>query len=68
MGRNGQYKQEILLFGLADWVMAKWKEVIDTMRDEREARQESNFSVGVSMVKDSVETICYVSATGAIPV
>ncbi|KAG8904992.1 hypothetical protein FRB99_000906 [Tulasnella sp. 403] len=68
MGRNGQYKQEILLFGLADWVMGKWREVHELEKTQEEAHRESGFTLGVSFARDSVETLCYaLIALGMFP-
>lgn len=65
MGRNGVYKQEILLFGLADWVMGKWKHAHDLSLKNREAYQETGFAITVAMVRDSIETVGYVSPPSA---
>ncbi|KAG9015907.1 hypothetical protein FRB90_004217 [Tulasnella sp. 427] len=68
LGRNGQYKQEILLFGLADWVMEKWRQANDVARQERDMARDDVWSTGVRMVRDSVETVCYaLIALGAFP-
>lgn len=61
LGRNGMYKQEILLFGLADWVMEKWKQAHDMSIQERDAFRQSNTALGIDMIKDSIETLSYVS-------
>ncbi len=61
MGRNGIYKQEILSFGLTDWVIEKWNQASDAMFAERQSVEESRSSVSISLVRDSVETVGYVS-------
>lgn len=60
LGRNGQYKQEILLFGLGDWVMEKWKQANELTREERDMARDDLWKTGVNMFRDSVESICYV--------
>lgn len=60
MGTNGQYKQEILLFGLADWVMGKWRVAVDQQREQSTTTRDRLF-LTVSLVRDSIRTIVYVS-------
>ncbi|KAG9042468.1 hypothetical protein FS837_010826 [Tulasnella sp. UAMH 9824] len=68
LGRNGQYKQEILLFGLADWVMEKWRQANDLTRQERDMARDDLWKTCVSMARDSVESVCYaLIALGAFP-
>lgn len=68
LGRNGQYKQEILLFGLGDWVMEKWKQANELTREERDMARDDLWKTGVNMFRDSVESICYaLIALGAFP-
>lgn len=59
MGGNGQYKQEILLFGLADWVMGKWRAAVDQQRDQSATTRDRLF-VTISLVRDSIRSIVYV--------
>ncbi|KAG8904990.1 hypothetical protein FRB99_000904 [Tulasnella sp. 403] len=54
MGGNGQYKQEILLFGLADWVMDKWQEFREYRRSQQDADLQSNVDHGISFARRSV--------------
>ncbi|KIO28294.1 hypothetical protein M407DRAFT_22503 [Tulasnella calospora MUT 4182] len=68
LGRNGQYKQEILLFGLGDWVMDKWRQANDLTREERDMARDDLWKTGVNMARDSVESVCYaLIALGAFP-
>ena len=61
LGRNGEYKQEILLFGLADWVIGKWRETRDFSWKRVVGHPESLRSLLLGVGKDSVESVGYVS-------
>ncbi|KAG9025527.1 hypothetical protein FRB95_010076 [Tulasnella sp. JGI-2019a] len=67
MGTNGQYKQEILLFGLADWVMEKWRVAVDQQRDQMTTTRDTSFLI-ISLVRDSMRSTVYcLLALGAFP-
>ncbi|KAG8859725.1 hypothetical protein FRB96_004299 [Tulasnella sp. 330] len=67
MGSNGQYKQEILLFGLADWVMGKWRTAVNQERDQVTNTRDRLF-LAISLVRDSIRSIVYcLLGLGAFP-
>lgn len=61
MGRNGQYKQEILLFGLTDWVIGKWKTAVEKEKEIRTTQHASTWRMGVGIMRDSVRSTVLVS-------
>ncbi|KAG8904991.1 hypothetical protein FRB99_000905 [Tulasnella sp. 403] len=68
LGGNGQYKQEILLFGLADWVIGKWRGAHEFEKLQEEVFKEPKFTLGLILARDSVETLCYaLIALGMFP-
>ncbi|KAG8923489.1 hypothetical protein FRC02_011107 [Tulasnella sp. 418] len=70
LGQMGPYKQEILLFGLADWVLQKWENVTFDSRQRRtEYRQNERISyTGVNIIRDSLHSMQYAFiAIGAFP-
>lgn len=63
MGKNGEFKQEVLLFGLKDWVLAKWDRMRVDKESERinEQRGFEGFEFGLGMVQEGAQTSFYVS-------
>lgn len=56
------YKQEILLFGLAQWVLEKWRQANEMSLKLQETYQQVGLGDAVALVRDSVETVGYVSS------
>lgn len=63
MGKVGPHKQEIILFGLKDWVLGKWDMISTHNEAERLGQQRENraFEIGLKLVEDNVQTSFYVS-------
>ncbi len=61
LGRNGAYKNEVVLFGLADWVLDKW----DVLRREQIAtgiereRGAGYWQLGWGVGQEAVQTLFY---------
>ncbi|KAJ9095825.1 hypothetical protein QFC19_007440 [Naganishia cerealis] len=63
LGRNGAYKQEVVLFGLKDWVLAKWEGLREVqMRDELQSMNQAGvYLLGFGVAEEMVQTGFYVS-------
>ena len=63
MGRKGEYKQEIVLFGLKDWVLNRWEslKLVQMENDEMAKGQSNLIDLGLVLGQQSVETAFYVS-------
>jgi hypothetical protein len=63
LGRNGGYKQEVVLFGLRDWVLEKWDELkTDQMRAQQDQRRGMvAFELGLGLGQEAIQTAFYVS-------
>lgn len=61
--RSGVYKQELVLFGLKDWVLKIWDSQIkgEINLEDHARRDLKGFTVGVSVVQQGVENLFYVS-------
>lgn len=62
-GRNGAYKQEVLLFGLKDWVLAKWEGLREVqMQEELQSMSQAGiYMLGFGVAEEMVQTAFYVS-------
>lgn len=62
LGRNGAYKQEVVLFGLKDWVLEKWERLREVqMREEVESMSRAGYYVlGFGVAEEMVQTGFYV--------
>lgn len=63
MGGNNSYKQEIMLFGLKDWVLERWDRAKREIEDDKVLRQRDSapYDLGLGMFEESVRTSFYVS-------
>jgi hypothetical protein len=63
MGRKGEYKQEVVLFGLKDWVLGKWDDVkIAQMKEQENATETVGYvELWLGLGQHSIETAFYVS-------
>lgn len=63
ISHTGEYKQEVVLFGLADWVLDKWTALKQRQLKEQEQARENMGMVrlGLGMSQQAVETAFYVS-------
>ncbi len=63
LGRNGGYKQEVVLFELKDWVMKKWEEVrLRQIEDQMKQREMVGlWGIGFSLGQETLQTSFYVS-------
>ncbi|KAK4684083.1 hypothetical protein P7C73_g6120, partial [Tremellales sp. Uapishka_1] len=62
LGRNGGYKQEIVLFGLKDWVMEKWDKLkIEQLNAQEMQKQQMGIvELGLGMGQEGAQTAFYV--------
>jgi hypothetical protein len=62
LGKQGEYKQEMVLFGLKNWVMGKWEGVkLEQMREQEDAKQNVGYiELGLGLGQHSIETAFYV--------
>lgn len=63
IGRNGSYKQEVVLFDLKEWIMARWED-LRRRQIENELHQNSRFGwymLGFGAMEEAVQTSFYVS-------
>ena len=69
MARRGEYKQELVLFGLADWLLDRWDAVTRIrIREQEEAREQMGLtSLGLGLSGHGIETIFYVSLSLSHP-
>lgn len=65
LGRSGGYKQEVVLFGLRDWVLSRWDRVRGEMESEKISQQArtGGYDLTLSAVEEGVQTSFYVSHT-----
>ncbi len=67
MGRKGDYKQEVVLFGLKDWVLEKW-DVLKLAQMKEEAKERVGvFELGLGLGQQGVETAFYVGLPSSCP-
>lgn len=68
LGRNGAYKQEVVLFGLKNWVLGKWEALREVqMREEvQEMSRAGYYVLGFGVAEEMVQTGFYVSLVGAL--
>jgi hypothetical protein len=66
LGRNGSYKQEVVLFGLGGWVLEKWDELRQAqIRDGLDRRFGIGYwQLGWGVGEEAVQTLFYVSRMG----
>jgi hypothetical protein len=64
MGKNGGYKQEVILFDLKKWVLARWDKQRRETVEMRLYQQRGNRSLdmGLGFVEEGVQTCFYVSS------
>lgn len=62
LGRNGAYKQEVILFGLKEWVLDKWEKLREVqMREELQSMSRAGYYVlGFGVAEEMVQTAFYV--------
>ncbi|KAJ9121512.1 hypothetical protein QFC22_002130 [Naganishia vaughanmartiniae] len=58
LGRNGAYKQEVVLFGLKDWVLGKWEGLRELQMQEelRSMSQAGVWVLGFGVAEEMVQT------------
>lgn len=63
LGRNGAYKQEVVLFGLKDWVLGKWEGLRELQMAEelKTMNQAGVWVLGFGVAEEMVQTGFYVS-------
>lgn len=63
MGRKGNYKQEVVLFGLKDWVLDKWDGLkLAQIKEQEETKaQATGVELTLGLGQQGVETMFYVS-------
>ncbi|GHJ87892.1 hypothetical protein NliqN6_4294 [Naganishia liquefaciens] len=61
LGRNGAYKQEVVLFRLKDWVLAKWEQLREVqMQEELQSMNRAGYYVlGFGVAEEMVQTAFY---------
>ncbi|KAJ9096006.1 hypothetical protein QFC21_005370 [Naganishia friedmannii] len=61
LGRNGAYKQEVVLFGLKDWVLGKWESLRERqMAEELKSMNEAGvWMLGFGVAEEMVQTGFY---------
>ncbi|KAJ9116238.1 hypothetical protein QFC24_006829 [Naganishia onofrii] len=61
LGRNGAYKQEVVLFGLKDWVLGKWEGLRELQMQEelRTMSQAGVWMLGFGVAEEMVQTGFY---------
>lgn len=69
MGKNGSYKQEVVLFDLKDWIMDRWEDVrSEQIRNEFERSQSFGYyALGIGAVEETAQATFYVSPTDNDP-
>lgn len=67
-GRNGAYKQEVVLFGLKDWVLGKWEGLREVqMQEELQSMSQAGiYMLGFGVAEEMVQTAFYVSFDAAV--
>lgn len=62
MGRNGGYKQEVVLYGLKEWVLNKWDELkVKQLVEQQKSRQTTRIlELGLGLGQEGVQTAFYV--------
>jgi hypothetical protein len=62
LGRNGAYKQEVVLFGLKDWVLAKWEGLREVqMQEELQSMSQAGYyMLGFGVAEEMMQTAFYV--------
>lgn len=62
MARAGPYKQEAMLFGLKDWVLARWDFIMEETKIAKleNRRGSGGFEMGLNLVEEGVQTSFYV--------
>ena len=70
MVRKGGYKQEVVLFGLRDWVLAKWDDVkLQQIKEQENSRERRGLvELGLGLGQESVKTMFYVSSRISSPI
>jgi hypothetical protein len=63
LGRNGGYKQEVVLFGLKDWILQVWDEQrrAGLQNTESFQRDVGGVDIGIGLVQEGVQNVFYVS-------
>lgn len=66
IGTRGEFKQEVALFGLKDWVLDKWDRLKKQQLQEQDDVKtwQETVELGLGLSTQSVETAFYVSPTG----
>lgn len=65
LGSSGGYKQEVVLFGLKDWILARWDRARSAIEEGKitSDRQSNGYDITLSVIEEGIQMGFYVSSS-----